>query len=43
LGMWLERMRGSSIKMGDPNRLNMWVDLLVRMEEQGLQVLLNAH
>mgnify|MGYP000060339619 CR=1 FL=1 len=43
LGMWLERMRGSSIKMGDPNRLNMWVDLLVRMEEQGLQVLLNVH
>ncbi len=42
LGMWLERMRGSSIKMGDPNRLNMWVDLLVRMEEQGLQALLNS-
>ena len=42
LGMWLERMRGSSIKMGDANRLNMWVDLLVRMEEQGLQALLNA-
>ncbi len=40
LGMWLERMRGNSIKMGDPNRLNMWVDLLVRMKEQGLQALL---
>ncbi len=37
LGMWLERMRGNSIKMGDPNRLNMWMDLLLRMEEQGLK------
>jgi predicted transglutaminase-like cysteine proteinase len=41
LGMWVERMRGKSIKVGDPNRLNMWVDLLVRMEEQGLQSLLD--
>ncbi len=40
-GMWLERQRGNSIKMGDPNRLNMWVDLLLRMEEQGLQALLD--
>ena len=39
-GMWLERMKGGSIKVGDPNRLNMWTDLLLRMEEQGLQVLL---
>lgn len=37
LGMWLERMKGSSIRIGDPNRLNMWMDLLVRMDEQNLQ------
>ncbi len=42
LGMWLERMRGNSIKVGNPNRLNMWVDLLLRMEEQGLKGLLHV-
>jgi predicted transglutaminase-like cysteine proteinase len=34
LGMWLERMKGSSIRIGDPNRLNMWMDLLLRMDKQ---------
>lgn len=38
-GLWLERERGGSIKVGNPNRLNMWMDLLVRMEEQGLRPL----
>lgn len=38
-GLWLERERGGSIKVGDPNRLNMWMDLLIRMEEQGLRPL----
>ena len=33
LGMWLERMKGGSIKVGDPKRLNMWMDLLLRMKE----------
>lgn len=37
LGMWLERMKGSSIRIGDPNRLNMWMDLLARMGEQNMQ------
>ena len=37
LGMWLERMKGSSIRIGDPNRLNMWMDLLVRMDEQKME------
>ena len=37
LGMWLERMKGSSIRIGDPNRLNMWMDLLVRMDEQEME------
>lgn len=37
MGMWLERQRGSSIKVGTASRLNMWVDLVLRMEEQGLK------
>ncbi|WP_040298122.1 transglutaminase-like cysteine peptidase [Bermanella marisrubri] len=36
-GLWLERMRGNSIKVGNPNRLNRWTDLLVRMKSQGLE------
>lgn len=35
-GMWLERMQGGSIKVGDPNRLSMWSELMVRMKAQGL-------
>lgn len=35
LGMWLERQQGS-IRVGNANRLNMWVDVLLRMQEQGL-------
>jgi len=35
-GMWLERVQGNSIKVGDPNRLNSWTDLLIRMRSQGL-------
>lgn len=38
-GLWLERERGGSIRVGTPNRLNMWMDLLLRMEEQGLRPL----
>lgn len=33
MGMWLERMKGGSIRVGDPKRLNMWMDLLLRMKE----------
>lgn len=40
-GLWLERMRGSSIKVGDANGLDMWVDVLQRMDEQGLSAWLN--
>lgn len=36
-GLWLERMRGNSIKVGNPNRLNRWTDLLIRMKSQGLE------
>jgi hypothetical protein len=35
--MWLERMKGSSIRIGDPKRLNMWMDLLARMSEQKME------
>jgi len=37
LGMWLERMKGSSIRIGNSERLNMWVDLLARMSEQKME------
>ncbi|MFT7110208.1 MAG: putative transglutaminase-like cysteine proteinase [Psychrobacter glaciei] len=37
LGMWLERIKGSSIRIGDPKRLNMWTDLLARMSEQKME------
>lgn len=42
-GLWLERMRGSSIKVGDANGLDMWVDVLRRMDEQGLSAWLNLN
>lgn len=40
-GMWIERMRGGSIKVGNANGLDMWVDVLRRMDEQGLSAWLN--
>ena len=39
--LWLERMKGSSIRIGEPDRLSMWKDLLIRMEEQGQSPWLN--
>lgn len=35
-GMWLERAKGGSLRVGDPNRLDMWADLKSRMQEQGM-------
>jgi len=35
IGLWLERQQGS-IKVGNADGLGMWMDLLTRMEEQGL-------
>ena len=35
LGLWLERQQGS-IKVGNAGRLSMWMDVLLRMQEQGL-------
>ena len=40
-GMWLERMSGNSIRVGDANGLDMWTDVLQRMNEQGLGSWLN--
>ena len=37
MGMWIERQQGRSIKVGSANRLSMWMDVLVRMEQQGLK------
>lgn len=35
-GLWLERMQGNSIRVGDSAGLDMWLDVLKRMEQQGL-------
>ena len=37
MGMWIERQSGGSIKVGSASRLSMWMDVLLRMQEQGLQ------
>lgn len=37
MGMWIERQQGRSIKVGSASRLSMWMDVLLRMEQQGLQ------
>ncbi len=30
-GMWLERMKGEGVRMGNPNKLDLWTELRVRM------------
>lgn len=37
-GMWLERMRGEGIRMGNPNKLDLWTGLRLRMSEQGMEI-----
>ena len=37
MGMWIERQQGRSIKVGTASRLSMWMDVLLRMQQQGLQ------
>lgn len=37
-GMWLERMKGRGVKMGDPNKLDLWTNLRLRMKKQGLEL-----
>lgn len=36
MGLWLEQQRGQSIKVGSASRLSMWMDVLLRMQAQGL-------
>ncbi|GAA6133988.1 transglutaminase-like cysteine peptidase [Oceaniserpentilla sp. 4NH20-0058] len=37
MGLWLEQKRGQSIKVGTASRLSMWMDVLFRMQAQGLE------
>ncbi|WP_430461696.1 transglutaminase-like cysteine peptidase [Thalassolituus sp. LLYu03] len=37
-GMWLERMKGEGIRMGNPNKLDLWTDLRIRMHELGMDL-----
>ncbi len=37
-GMWLERMKGQGIRMGNPNNLDLWTDLRLRMYADGMNL-----
>lgn len=37
-GMWLERMKGEGVRMGNPNKLDLWTELRVRMDTLGLNL-----
>ena len=37
-GMWLERMKGKGILMGNPNKLDLWTDLRIRMNNLGMDL-----
>ena len=37
-GMWLERMKGQGILMGNPNKLDLWTDLRIRMQQLGMDL-----
>lgn len=37
-GMWLERMKGEGIRMGNPNKLDLWTGLRLRMSEQDMEI-----
>lgn len=37
-GMWLDRMKGQGILMGNPNKLDLWTDLRVRMNQFGMDL-----
>lgn len=37
-GMWLEKMKGEGIRMGNPNKLDLWTDLRVRMNTLGMDL-----
>ncbi len=37
-GMWLERMKGQGIPMGNPNKLDLWTGLRLRMSAQDMDI-----
>mgnify|MGYP001954004298 FL=1 len=37
-GMWLERMKGQGIRMGNPNKLDLWTGLRLRMSAQSMEI-----
>ena len=37
-GMWLERMKGQGIPMGNPNKLDLWTGLRLRMSAQDMEI-----
>lgn len=37
-GMWLERMKGQGIRMGNPNKLDLWTNLRLRMAAQDMEI-----
>lgn len=37
-GMWLDRMKGEGILLGNPNKLDLWTDLRVRMNNLGMDL-----
>lgn len=37
-GMWLERMKGQGIRMGNPNKLDLWTGLRLRMSAEGMDI-----
>ena len=37
-GMWLERMKGQGIRMGNPNKLDLWTNLRLRMAAQNMEI-----
>lgn len=37
-GMWLDKMKGQGILMGNPNKLDLWTNLRIRMKQQGMDL-----
>jgi len=37
-GMWLDKMKGKGILLGNPNKLDLWTDLRVRMNNLGMDL-----
>ena len=37
-GLWLEKMKGRGILMGNPNKLDRWTGLRIRLNQQGMDL-----